>query len=341
MSSGGPGCLVWTLVGVVALAFSLLIIALAGTAGWTAGQRIARANAAATQDAEIDEQCARIPADIAAGNTALLSARIEYLVTQTPAVPCVLQFIPTATALYLTALPTATPMPSATVAASSTPAPSETAPAATQSVADTGGFDLDALLEEAQVSISLAQWTDAIETLDAISAIDEDFKAALVEGLLFEALTKEARRLYISGEELAEAIALTDRAEELDDIGELNFERLVAELYLDAKRNIGLNYGETIRLLWEVYGYSPNYRGGEVIDLLFNQQVAYADALVAGGDFCPAVPPYNGALSLRSNATISAKRDDADTRCLELTLTPGTEVTPGVAPVGVEITPGG
>src|SRR5262245_10529961 len=84
--SVGPGCLIWGVVGAVGLGFALMIVLLAGVAGWTSGQRVADTNATATRSADINDQLTRIPGDVASGNTVYLQARIEYLATLTPGV---------------------------------------------------------------------------------------------------------------------------------------------------------------------------------------------------------------------------------------------------------------
>src|SRR5882724_6061569 len=88
--SSGPGCLVIGLVGLIIIGFAGLIIALAGFAGWTSGQRIAQGNATATSNAVIKDQLNRIPGDIASKNLELVKARLDYLITLTPGVPGVL-----------------------------------------------------------------------------------------------------------------------------------------------------------------------------------------------------------------------------------------------------------
>src|SRR5690606_12540845 len=81
------------------------------------------------------------------------------------------------------------------------------------------GFDLDALLVEAQTFISQGNYIDAISTLDALVAIDPTFQRETVNGLLYNSLTQRASRLYqTEGGSLAEAILLTDRAAEYGDI---------------------------------------------------------------------------------------------------------------------------
>ncbi len=333
----GPGCLTWTLVGVMVLGVALVIVVMAALAGWTSGLRTAQTNATVTQNARIDEQLNRLPADISSGNLDWVQIRVEALASMTPALPQVPQLVETATALYLTRQPTATAIPTETPMASPTPEATE-AISVTQSAS--GDYDLPALLQEAQTAASLRDWPTAIELLDVIIAVDDSFEAATVRALMTDALNQYALELFRSGS-LAEAIVWTDRAEQFGPLAEgLNFERLVAGYYLDAVASIGVSYPAAIQALQEVYSLSPNYRGGEITQLLFDQYVGYGDALSQEGNFCAAAPQYDAALSIQPSGDITARRDTAATLCANLTLTPPALVTPGtpIAPVGAPVT---
>ncbi len=336
-TAGGPGCLVWSLIGVVVVGFAGLIIALAALAGWTSGQRIAQMNATATQNAVINEQISRLPGDMAGGNLILLQARLQYLATLTPGVPGLDGFMQTATAVYLTSQPTITPTPSPTATPSPTRAVEPPAPAAT---ASGRSLDMAGLLQEARQSVSLNDWAAAIETLDVILAADSSYEAAAVRSLMLQSLTGRALQLYRTGSvgDLAEANLLSDRAEQFGDIGELSYERYIATLYLDALNTIGANYPAAINALREIYRQAPNYR--DVTQLLFNQYVAYGDAWAAQTEFCPAAAQYQGALGILSSAEVSGKLSNAQTMCAQATPIPSPDavLTPDpaqtIAPVG-------
>lgn len=263
---------------------------------------------------------------------------------------CVEGFIPTATAYYLASLPTETPTPTPTTPLDTpqpTPAPAEATEAAAPPVEATDevvsgsgsatGFDLAGLLAEAREQISFNEWSDAIDTLDAIIAIDANYEKTEVERLLFQSLTSEANRLFQTGS-LAEAIVLTDRAEEFGDVENLNYERWIAGLYLDAQRYVDVNRAEAIRLLNIIVREQNliNYQGGAASKMLFDQYVAYAEALEFSSDYCLAVAQYDNAIQLNTSATLNqptvnliAKRDSAQTTCTQLTAQPGLTVEPG------------
>lgn len=340
-SDGGPGCWLWGIVGTVGLGFALLIVILAGAAGWTSGQRQAQEYATATQGAEIQGQLNRIPGDIANGNTVLLSARLEFLATQTPGVPGLPELMQTATTVYLDTLPTATLPPTATPEATLETI-TETPALTPQIEATGGGYDLPGLLDQARTSLRLGQYNDAVDLLKVIEAVDPTYESATVHGMMLEALSTQALRIFRGGGNLAEAILLTDEAEQygLPSDSPLLFERYVAALYLTAKSKIGTDYPAAIQALSEAYSAAPNYRNGELRRLLFNQYVGYGDAWMAEGNPCAAAPQYQNALNVLSDGGVSVKLTNAETQCQQ-----GTPIPPvsgdgqSIAPVGVPATP--
>lgn len=332
----GPGCLVWGVVSAIMLVLALLIVGLAAAAGWTGGQRIASANGTATQAYVINEQLARIPTDIAGGNEYLISVRLDFLAAMTPGVPAVPELRQTATAVHLTAIATPTPTPTAQRIEVT-----EEATAEATAVQAEDGYDLAALLSEAQRQVDLGMYEDAIETLDAIIRIDSNYQRTAVRSLMSRALRSQAAILFRSLDTLAEAINLTNLAEQYGPIGELDYERYVAGLYLDAIRTTQLgNYAASIRSLNELYQLQTTYKGVDIGRLLFTQYVSYGDAWVFGGNNCAAVPHYDSALRLFSDSEVRGKRDAAQTACeLAQTATPfapapGAEGQPTIAPVG-------
>lgn len=340
----GPGCFFWGLISMAIFSFSLLIVMLAGAAGWTSGQRLAQADATATVNHRIAQQFEQIPTDLAAGNLDLLQFRLDYLMGVTPAVNGLADVQRSATQLAVNLQPTITPTPSATATPTATlPAPevtqaAEITPEATAEVVDSR-FDIEALLLEAQRQVDLGEYEDAIDTLDAIMGIDENYRREVVRDLMARALRNQATLLFQSTDTVAEAIILTNRAEEFGPIGDLDYERFIGGLYLDAVRTIDLgNYLAAIRSLSEIAQYQTTYKGININEQIFNQYVAYGDALVAGGQYCQAVGQFNSALSLFNNNVVTGKRDAAQNTCqqgIQLTLTPGVSSTQdGVAPVG-------
>lgn len=318
---GGVGCGISVLLlGIIGL-FALVIVGLSATAGWTAGQRSASINATATSASDLQHQIDLVSADIASENYERADIRLRYLATQAPALPSLPQLMQTGTALFLTRQPTATATPTETPTETMT-APGPTAePTAEATPTLSDPFDLGGRLQRAQSAISLAQWSDAIDDLDVILSIDPNYQTATVRALMSRALNAQALALFRSGE-LGEAIFLTDRAEEFGDIGELSFERYVAQLYLTARSRVGTSdYIGAINALSEVRNLAPNYQNGEIQQLLFQNYVNYADALMFGSP-CAAVQQYTNALQLFSDGLVSNKRASAQNYCEFGTPTP-------------------
>jgi tetratricopeptide (TPR) repeat protein len=334
----GPGCVLYGLVGTGGLIFALVIVALAGAAGWTSGQRSAREQATATQQARVNEQLNFIPGDIASGNTIMLDARVKYLATL--GVPNAPELAATATQLYLDLRPTITPTPEPTLPATAVPAtPTGSAPLVVPTLERAGGgFDPAPVLQRAQQAMAQAQYEEAIDLLDTVIRIDPDYETRTVRALMLEALSTRALRLFRTGTSLAEAVLLTDRAKEfgLSGDSELHYEQYIAALYLTATSAVGTNYPAAISALREIYSQVPNY--ADVQQQLYRQYVGYGDALVAGGNYCAAVPQYQNALNMFADGGVSARRDNARRICEEGTPTPE-GFMPETAPDGQPIAP--
>ncbi len=361
----GPGCLVWGLVWVFGVIVAGAIVLTAIFAGFNEGVNLARSTAAAATQADVAVQCESYETDLYAGRGELAALRLDALLQIDPLPACAIPLVQlateyiveqdtgaTATQAFAATQIAITEQGNATATAiDSTPLAT---PETTQEVIvqgePTSQYDLPGLLAEAQAYIAEANYSEAIRTLDAIVAIDPNFQPQQVNGLLFNSLTARAELLFISGGSLAEAIQLTNRAEEYGDIGSLNFERSVAQLYLDALPFLDVNYAEAIRLLTQVRNLSPNYR--DSVRLLTEQYVAYGDAFLAEGDACSAAQQYAAALQTSpQNQSAVQKQSEAQAVCnglatpigtVDPNVTPATvdpnlptaTATPGIAPVG-------
>ena len=342
---GRAGCLIWTLVFMLCLGLAALVVVGAAYAGWNSGVGIARENATSTAAAAVVQQCDRLRLDVERGNSQRLPARIEYLQLQTPAPPCLNDLLPAATALSLQSIPSAAIEPTSTWRAIATSADSPVIRATyVATVSSAIEYDLDALLSEAQRDIGLQDYRSAIDTLDAIIGIDVNYQRDHVSSLFFSALTAEAEILFRTGN-LSEAIVMTARAESHGDVGGLNYERHVAETYLNGLRLKVANPGESVQL-FNIVVYQlghGDYRNGQVLTELQEALRNYGDAFAFQGDHCLARDQYEAALNLnpaRSNilrGTVTAKRDDALAVC---PVAPANQAGPAAAsnseqPVGV------
>lgn len=335
--AAGPGCGMQTIVLLLLLAFALAIVALAGAAGWTTGQREANVYATATRSAAIAEQLAYIPGDISSGNTVLLDTRIRFLATLTPGVPGLAEIAATATALYNAVQPTLTPAVPPELEL--TPTPEMTATEAPLPATTTaGGYDLPALLQEAQGYFNTARYGDAGELLDVISAIDPQYEAATVRALLTDSLNAQARAYYQASQPAA-GNQIVSRIEALGlPLGEgLAYERDVALIYLNAKSSIGVNFPRAISALQTLIGFGQGRYYAEATQLLLQQLIAYGDALAFDPNAgpCAAVPIYQQALNVSGSAEASAKLNTARTLCEAQPLTPDPALGEPGAPLGV------
>ena len=349
----GLSCLVWAALSTILLLMAGLVVMLAAYAGWGSGVEAARANATGTAQLNQRQQCERIPADLAAGNLDLARTRIESLLREAPAPDCLLPLLPAATAAFLQAQPSETAAPTLTATPpvpTVTPRPIAATPT---SLADDSGwaFDLDALLTEANADLNAGDYAAAIATLDAIIGIDGDFKREQVRGLALKALAAQALSLYRTGK-LSEAIVLTDRAEVYGDIGELNYERYIAEQYLTGQRYKTTNPALAVLRFNEIYyQHNPGYMNGQVVGELQDALRYYGDALALQGDACQAQAQYAAALELYPNYSpvsrgeLVAKQQQSALDCGAQQPAPGqngngqSAVTPQA--IGVRATPAG
>jgi hypothetical protein len=340
--AGGPGCGMQTLVLLLLVAFALVIVGLAAAAGWTTGQREANVFATATRSAAIGEQLARIPGDISSGNTVLLDTRIRFLATLTPGVPGLADIAVTATALFNALQPTATLTPSPTPELTMTAEPT-TAVAPSPATASAGGYDLAALLQEAQAYFNTAQYGDAAELLDVISALDPNYEAATVRALLTDSLNAQARAYYQAMQPAA-GNEVVSRIQALGlPLGDgLAYERDVAIVYLNAKSSIGVNFPRAISALEELISYGQGRYYAEATQLLLDQYIAYGDALAFDPNAgpCQAVSIYQAAVNMFGSGLAAQKMNTAETLCASQPTLDPMFGQPG-APLGVVATPPG
>ncbi|MEO0562081.1 MAG: hypothetical protein AAF125_08205 [Chloroflexota bacterium] len=353
-NSTGPGCLAWGLLSVAGGAFSLLIVFIAGLFGYLSGQDMVAASAQVTQQAFIDEQLTTwIPRDLASGNTALLGARIEGLASLTPAPPEVAGLIATGTQFAVenaaTATPTITPTlePTATPTTAPVTATATVAPLPTTDPAldeDAPLFDVNALYAEAQQQLAAEDYEGAVLTLEAIVAVDPEFRASEIEGLLFDTWLTRARLLLRSGDpsDLAAGIRAENEASNYGDTGDISFDAFIAGLYLDGQSKEELNPLGAITSYSNVFAQAPNFL--DVRTKLFTLRVEVGDEYLAAFDFCPAAEQYQAALGIQpNNADVQTKLQTAQSSCTTGNPPPdsGTTDTTGdsaPAPIGQQAT---
>ena len=324
------GCLYQGLGALAIVALALLIVVLAGLAGWTIGRQEAQEIIVVTQAARVRDQIARIPGDVAAGNRQLLAARLDFLAELTPAVADLPQLRLTATALG---------QPTATM----TPGPSAT-PTITATVVapQTVQWQPDALLRQARAAIGSGEYQEGVELLQALEALAPEYESASVRELILSALTKQAQRLYRSDDSLAEAILVTDEAIRygLSRDSGLRYERHVAILYLEARNQLSRGPAAAVPALRALHDVAPGYRDGAARQLLVEQHRVWAELLLTQGDACAAQEQLQQALTLRADAALAQRHAEAGQICQQGALPPTAAALPAQPPVGATLAVG-
>ena len=301
---------------------SISIILLAGAAGWTGGQRLAKQTASVEEQIFIHENCALFAEDVQERRPVFLQRRYEVLASLTPAPPCLASILVTATSLaqQLSAEmnPTDTPtvvLPSVTPAAASPTFTIQATLIPTQ--------DLESLakqLEVARQAIREQNYQGAIALLEAIHSADPSFDPSTVNALLLYALRLRAAFLFSTGE-LAQAILSVNRAEEfgLPDDDSLRFSRLIATYYLDALRWKDIDVQRAIQNLEALRSLAPDYAPTgqpSALSLLAELQAIYGEILLANQDACAAASQFELALNNGAvNAGINSKLTTARQSC--------------------------
>ena len=301
---------------------SLTIILLAGAAGWTGGQRLAKQTASVQEQIFINENCALFAEDVLESRPVFLQRRYEILASLTPAPPCIASIPVTATSLAERlsneAIPTDTPtvvLPSATPVTPSLTITSQATPIPTH--------DLETLaqqLEVARQAIREQNHQGAIDLLEAIHSADPSFDPSTVNALLLFALRLRAAFLFSAGE-LAQAILLVNRAEEfgLPNDDSLRFSRWIATYYLDALRWKDIDVRRAIQNLEALRSLAPDYAPTgqpSALSLLAELHATYGEILLVNQDACAAVSQFELALNYGAvNAGINSKLTTARENC--------------------------
>jgi tetratricopeptide (TPR) repeat protein len=196
-------------------------------------------------------------------------------------------------------------------------------------------FDAGELFAEAQMQFSAGEFSDAAETLDAVMAVDPNFRSDEVNALMLQSLTRQAETLLRSGnpDNLSVGIVNANEAAAYGDIGELSYESYIAGLYLNAQSREGNNLQGAIEGYSAILAQAPNYM--DVRQKIFDLRVELGDLYYTAFDFCPAVVQYQAALQLFTRPDLQTKLDASLTSCPN---TPAGSVGGGVVP---NVTPSG
>ena len=270
------------IVGVVmvsTLCLCLAMVGLAGFAGYRDGLATNDARITQTLATGIAQQYATGSADLQAGYAELAEARFAWIVetlhapTQYARDSSIQLAVARTIAAYTdTPSPTLTPTQTPTL----TPLPTQPATATPNPLQDPAYF-----YSQAETALRLADYEDAIEWLDALTALDPAYRAEDVRALLIKALTQQGK-IYLRGQnedgedKLARGVYLVYRANDLGEIEDtLLGEAIFVEKYVNARNYVnGGYYAAAIPILEELCSINCewSYHGVSVRNLLEQAQ---------------------------------------------------------------------
>jgi outer membrane protein assembly factor BamD (BamD/ComL family)/predicted Ser/Thr protein kinase len=162
-------------------------------------------------------------------------------------------------------------------------------------------------LDEIQTAVDSAQWTQAIEMLQAVRATDADYEAARVSSLLCDAYVgrglEAIANITPEAEQEAEAVEAAQAdfeagAAECPRRVDLRDQAKWAQTYLEALATPPTDHDALIKLLTPIVAAEPNYAGGNAKNLLYRAYLGRGDARRDGEEFAGALSDYEAALDL-------------------------------------------
>lgn len=183
-----------------------------------------------------------------------------------------------------------------------------------------------ALFDEANDLASRKQWSDAINRLEQLRALNPGYRSAEASDLLYQAYVasgheaKAAGQIEMARERFDDALAIRSA-----DQAVLR-QRDLAMLYLDGQQAAGYNWKLAIEAFSELYRQDPKYY--DVAARLVNAYTQYGDLAAKQGAWCLAVREYDGALAVTKDSALAEKRAQTMALCRQAVL-----VTPSPSPV--------
>ena len=179
-------------------------------------------------------------------------------------------------------------------------------------------------------------WDGVVSTLSQLHAVDATYEAVKANGMLYVAYRNRGIA-EISGPDIESGMFDLDKAEAIGplDSEALNY-RAWGRLYLAAQSFWGLNWGQAMQILQQLYLIAPYFH--DTSAMLYKATVNYADQLARSGDNCGAAEHYAEAQALKPDPAIAEALATATTDCAltptpEPTSTPGTPEVPGSSEV--------
>jgi tetratricopeptide (TPR) repeat protein len=314
------------IIGALLFLLALGVIVLGGAlAGYQSGMRSRLGQQTQTAGLTLQEQFDLGVKDLQEGRYEVARQRFEYIITQDPAYPGVTEKLAEAMAvLYATATPTALP-------ATITPTPTR---------------DLRPVQEMFQQAVSLVanqQWTQAIDTLNAVRKADPAYQVARVDGLMFLSLRQRGvDKIWKEGslEGGIYDLALAARFGPLDV--QANSARELARLYIIGSSFWEVHPEQAVFYFSQVAAAAPGLRDSSGItasERYFGALIQYGDLLAKQKDWCGAQAQYELALAIRADATLQEKLNNAIQGCTPTSPTPELSGTPTATIPGATVPP--
>ena len=299
------------------LALALFLVAgsvlLGGWLGYASGQqaRLSDQNQQALQS--LDGQFQLGIQDLEAGRYEIARQRFEFIISQDPNYPGITEKL---VAVMEVMLATGTPAPLATITTTPTQDP--------RPVQD--------LYNQALSLAAGSQWTALIDTISALRKTELTYQAAELDGLLYIALRSRGIEKILNEGNLGGGsydLALAERFGPLDV--DATTAREWARLFM-----IGLSFWEvypdqSVFYLSQVAAAAPYLRdssGWTAMERYYQALIQYGDALAQKETWCDAASQYELAMSIRVEAALQEKFENAVLQCQGATETPLVTETP-------------
>ncbi len=298
----------WILLGL------LLLVVAGGAGGYTGYQaaiseRIALKNSQTTLLAT--EQFQLALQDEKNGNYHNALQRIQYVISVDPNYPgaasklAEIMLAITATAAPRTAVPVDTPTPAFT------PTP------------DTRGEQ--ELFNAARAALAGQDWQLTIDTLDSLRKLNRTFNAVQVDGMYYVSLRNRGMNKIRAGqlEEGMYDMSLTERFGPLDK--EADTYRTWSRLYVTGASFWELDWEQVINYFSQIYPAVPMLSDSSGVTATERYRlalIAFADKLVADGDYCRAEEYYKMALDVSPDQGVGRKSTEVYLQCHPPTATP-------------------
>jgi tetratricopeptide (TPR) repeat protein len=309
-----------SLIGLGTVLLLLVVLLGAGYAGYQAGLIQQQQQYRATQAADLQLQYDLGLGDLAAGRYEVAIARFEYIVQLDPQYrDAGLKLAEARQALAAPPTPRPSPTPGAATASPT--------PAATSGEAQ-------AIYDRAQDAYAVGDWDGVITALGELHAVDAEFEAVRVDGMLYVALRNRGIA-SILGDAMEAGMFDLDQAAAFGplDTEALNY-RAWARLYLAAQSYWGLDWRQAMEILQQLYLIAPYFR--DTNTRLYQATVNYAHQLAAAGEACAAAEHFLAAQAIfADDPAVAPALAEAQAACAAA---PDPQSTPGEETPGVEAT---